>query len=65
MANVGEIVYQVQMDVAQLLTSQRQLDQRLRNMEGRFNRTTTAVNGTERSMALSAQWPRCRGLPYL
>lgn len=51
MANVGEIVYQVQMDVAQLLTSQRQLDQRLRSMEGGFNRTTTAVNGTERSMA--------------
>ncbi|MBT0333658.1 tape measure protein [Morganella morganii subsp. morganii] len=51
MANVGEIVYQVQMDVAQLLTSQRQLDQRLRNMEGGFNRTTTAVNGTERSMS--------------
>ncbi|HDU8645584.1 tape measure protein [Morganella morganii] len=51
MANVGEIVYQVQMDIAQLLTSQRQLDQRLRNMEGRFNHTTTAVNGTERSMA--------------
>lgn len=50
MANVGEIVYQVQMDVAQLLTSQRQLDQRLRNMEGGFNRTTNAVNGTERSM---------------
>ncbi|WNP29349.1 tape measure protein [Morganella morganii] len=51
MANVGEIVYQVQMDVAQLLTSQRQLDQRLRNMEGGFNRTTTAVNSTERSMS--------------
>lgn len=51
MAQVGEIVYQVQMDVAQLLTSQRQLDQRLRNMEGGFDRTTTAVNGTERSMA--------------
>ncbi|AVD60393.1 tape measure protein [Morganella morganii] len=51
MAQVGEIVYQVQMDVAQLLTSQRQLDQRLRNMEGGFNRTTTSVNGTERSMA--------------
>lgn len=51
MAQVGEIVYQVQMDVAQLLTSQRQLDQRLRNMEGGFNRTTNAVNGTERSMA--------------
>lgn len=51
MAQVGEIVYQVQMDVAQLLTSQRQLDQRLRSMEGGFNLTTTAVNGTERSMA--------------
>ncbi|MBT0347427.1 tape measure protein, partial [Morganella morganii subsp. morganii] len=51
MTQVGEIVYQVQMDVAQLLTSQRQLDQRLRNMEGGFNRTTNAVNGTERSMA--------------
>ncbi|OBU09895.1 tape measure protein [Morganella psychrotolerans] len=51
MAQVGEIVYQVQMDVAQLLTSQRQLDQRLRNMEGGFNRTTTAVNSTDRSMA--------------
>lgn len=50
MAQVGEIVYQVQMDVAQLLTSQRQLDQRLRNMEGGFNRTTNAVNGTDRSM---------------
>lgn len=51
MAQVGEIVYQVQMDVAQLLTSQRQLDQRLRSVEGGFNRTTTAVNGTERSMS--------------
>lgn len=51
MAQVGEIVYQVQMDVAQLLTSQRQLDQRLQNMEGGFNRTANAVNGTERSMA--------------
>lgn len=51
MTQVGEIVYQVQMDVAQLLASQRQLDQRLRNMEGGFNRTTTAVNGTERSMS--------------
>ncbi|MEY0266999.1 tape measure protein [Morganella morganii] len=51
MTQVGEIVYQVQMDVAQLLTSQRQLDQRLRSMEGGFNRTTNAVNGTERSMS--------------
>ncbi|HGD3355419.1 TPA: tape measure protein [Morganella morganii] len=50
MAQVGEIVYQVQMDVAQLLTSQRQLDQRLRNMEGGFNRTTRSVNDTENAM---------------
>ncbi|HAT1527085.1 TPA: tape measure protein [Morganella morganii] len=50
MANVGEIVYQVQMDVAQLLTSQRQLDQRLRNMEGGFNRATRSVNDTENAM---------------
>ncbi|MEX6095137.1 tape measure protein [Morganella morganii] len=50
MANVGEIVYQVQMDVAQLLTSQRQLDQRLRNMEGGFDRTTRSINDTENAM---------------
>lgn len=50
MAQVGEIVYQVQMDVAQLLTSQRQLDQRLRNMEGGFDRATRSVNDTENAM---------------
>lgn len=50
MANVGEIVYQVQMDVAQLLTSQRQLDQRLRSMEGGFDRTARSVNETESAM---------------
>ncbi|WP_368886681.1 tape measure protein [Morganella morganii] len=50
MAQVGEIVYQVQMDVAQLLTSQRQLDQRLRSMEGGFDRTTRSVNDTENAM---------------
>lgn len=50
MAQVGEIVYQVQMDVAQLLTSQRQLDQRLRNMEGGFDRATRSVNETENAM---------------
>lgn len=50
MANVGEIVYQVQMDVAQLLTSQRQLDQRLRSMEGGFDRATRSVNDTENAM---------------
>lgn len=50
MANVGEIVYQVQMDVAQLLTSQRQLDQRLRSMESGFDRATRSVNDTENAM---------------
>lgn len=50
MTQVGEIVYQVQMDVAQLLTSQRQLDQRLRSMEGGFDRTTRSVNETESAM---------------
>ncbi|HGN0305713.1 TPA: tape measure protein, partial [Proteus mirabilis] len=50
MAQVGEIVYQVQMDVQQLLTSQRQLEQRLNRMDDSFNRTSRAVNNTEQSM---------------
>ncbi|HAT5574213.1 TPA: tape measure protein [Proteus mirabilis] len=50
MAQVGEIVYQVQMDVRQLLTSQQQLEQRLNRMDSRFNRTSQSVNNTERSM---------------
>ncbi|HEK3211828.1 TPA: tape measure protein [Proteus mirabilis] len=50
MAQVGEIVYQVQMDVQQLLTSQRQLEQRLNRMDSSFNRTSQSVNNTERSM---------------
>ncbi|MEQ4935854.1 tape measure protein [Proteus terrae] len=50
MANVGEIVYQVQLDVQQLLTSQRQLEQRLNRMDSSFNRTSQSVNNTERSM---------------
>ena len=50
MANVGEIVYQVQMDVRQLLTSQQQLEQRLNRMDGSFNRTSQSVNNAERSM---------------
>ncbi|WP_368879527.1 tape measure protein [Proteus mirabilis] len=50
MAQVGEIVYQVQMDVQQLLTSQRQLEQRLNRMDSSFNRTSQSVNNAERSM---------------
>ncbi|MDF7435901.1 tape measure protein [Proteus mirabilis] len=50
MAQVGEIVYQVQMDVQQLLTSQQQLEQRLNRMDSSFNQTSQSVNNTERSM---------------
>lgn len=50
MVQVGEIVYQVQMDVQQLLTSQRQLEQRLNRMDSSFNRTSQSVNNAERSM---------------
>lgn len=50
MAQVGEIVYQVRMDVRQLLTSQQQLEQRLNRMDSSFNRTSQSVNNTERSM---------------
>ncbi|HGN0027492.1 TPA: tape measure protein [Proteus mirabilis] len=50
MAQVGEIVYQVQMDVRQLLTSQQQLEQRLNRMDSSFNRTSRAANNTEQSM---------------
>lgn len=50
MAQVGEIVYQVQMDVKQLLTSQQQLEKRLNRMDSSFNRTSQSVNNTERSM---------------
>lgn len=50
MANVGEIVYQVQMDVRQLLTSQQQLEQRLNRMGSSFNRASQSINNTERSM---------------
>jgi len=47
---VGNIVYQVQMDVNQLLTAQRQVNGRLDRLEGGFDNTTRAVNNTEKSM---------------
>ncbi|WFQ80300.1 tape measure protein [Xenorhabdus sp. SF857] len=47
---VGNIVYQVSMDVAQLLTAQRQLDSRLGQVEQRFNQTGQAVNGAEKAI---------------
>ncbi|SFN89957.1 tape measure protein [Xenorhabdus japonica] len=48
---VGNIVYQVSMDVAQLLTAQRQLDSRLGQVEQRFNQTGQAVNGAEKALS--------------
>lgn len=47
---VGNIVYQVEMDVQRLITSQRELDLRLGRVESGFNNTSRAVQGTERSM---------------
>ncbi|MGJ0579231.1 tape measure protein [Xenorhabdus bovienii] len=48
---VGNIVYQVSMDVAQLLTAQRQVDERLNRMEQGFNQTGRAVQGAERALS--------------
>ncbi|WGL99179.1 tape measure protein [Arsenophonus sp. aPb] len=47
---VGEIVYQVSMDVQKLLTTYKQVDNRLDSLEGRFNKTTKSINGTEKSI---------------
>ncbi|PHM37198.1 tape measure protein [Xenorhabdus innexi] len=47
---VGNIVYQVSMDVAQLLTTQRQLDSRMSQVEQRFNQTGRSVQGAEQAL---------------
>lgn len=47
---VGNIVYQVQMNVNQLLTAQRQVNDRLDRLESGFDDTTRSVNNTEKSM---------------
>ncbi|WP_426576346.1 tape measure protein [Xenorhabdus stockiae] len=47
---VGNIVYQVQMDVAQLLTAQHQVDSRLGQLEQRFNQTNRSVQGAEQAL---------------
>ncbi|WP_051876056.1 tape measure protein [Xenorhabdus bovienii] len=47
---VGNIVYQVSMDVAQLLTAQRQLDSRMGQVEQRFNQTGRSVQGAEKAL---------------
>ncbi|EBV1888652.1 hypothetical protein DN122_07545 [Salmonella enterica subsp. enterica serovar Coquilhatville] len=48
---VGEIVYQVQMDVAQLLTAQQQVNDRLDKMDAGFNKTSRAASGADRTFA--------------
>ncbi|WP_086114196.1 tape measure protein, partial [Xenorhabdus beddingii] len=47
---VGNIVYQVSMDVAQLLTAQRQVNERLDRMEHGFNQTGRSVQGAEKAL---------------
>ncbi|WP_419793032.1 tape measure protein [Serratia fonticola] len=49
-ARVGHIVYVVDMHVDQLLTAQRQVNERLDRMDAGFSRTTRSVNASERSM---------------
>ncbi|EPS4593128.1 tape measure protein [Providencia stuartii] len=48
--NLGEIVYDVSLDVQQLLTSQRTLEQRLNRMEASFNNASTAIDRTNKAM---------------
>ena len=48
---VGNIVYQVEMNVARLIESQRQVNDRLDRMEGGFNSTGRAAQNAERSFA--------------
>ncbi len=48
---VGNIVYQVQMDVAGLLRGQRQVNERLDRLDAGFNNTARSANNAERSFA--------------
>lgn len=49
-ANVGNITYQVELDVRNLLTGQQLINQRLGQLERGFNSNTQAVNKTQASM---------------
>lgn len=49
-AEVGNIVYQVQMDVSGLLQGQRQLNDRLDQVNASLNNSSRAANTTERSL---------------
>ncbi|ECK7391420.1 tape measure protein [Salmonella enterica subsp. enterica] len=48
---VGEIVYQVQMDVAELLAAQQQVNDRLDKMDAGFNKTSRAASSADRTFA--------------
>ncbi len=49
--NVGNIYYEIDMDVRGLLSAQQQVNRRLDSLESGFDGTTRAVSGTERSMS--------------
>ncbi|CNJ80513.1 Phage-related minor tail protein [Yersinia intermedia] len=46
---LGNIVYQVEMEVGKLITSQQQVNSRLDQMEGKFNSTAKSVDRAEKS----------------
>lgn len=46
---VGNIVYQVEMEVGKLITSQQQVNNRLDQMEGKFDSTAKSVDRAEKS----------------
>lgn len=48
---VGNIVYEVEMNVAKLLDAQRQVDARLAKLEDSFEETRKSVAGTEKSFS--------------
>lgn len=48
---VGNIVYEVEMNVAKLLDAQKQVDARLGKLEDSFDKTSKSVAGTEKSFS--------------
>lgn len=50
MANQNSVAYKIQLDVREMLTSQRQVEQHLKSLNSHFDKTTKVVNNTEKSM---------------
>lgn len=48
---VGNIVYEIEMNVAKLIEAQQKVNDRLDSMEGKFEKTGKAVSGTEKSFS--------------